>query len=72
MADDLGARQRNLEMDNVSAGDAEERPALISPSKSNSHDVAEPAQRDTTCRTDGERHDSPPESDLPSDSLLGE
>lgn len=67
MAKDFGNRQRNVEMDNLS-----KRPASISPCKSGSHDIAEPAERDTTCQTGDKQHESPPESDLPSGSLLGE
>lgn len=54
-------------MDNLS-----KRPASISPCKSGSHDIAEPAERDTTCQTGDKQHESPPESDLPSGSLPGE
>jgi len=60
------------EVDNLNPGGPEKRPASISPCKWGSHDVAGPPKRDATCHTGGEQEDSPPESDFPSDALLGE
>jgi hypothetical protein len=72
MTDDLVPDKKLSKMDNLTAEGAEKRPAPISPCKSGSHDVAEPAEGDTTCHTGREQDESPPENDLPSDSLLGE
>jgi hypothetical protein len=61
-----------MEMDNLGPEDSKKRPASIHPCKAGSHDVTEPAERDTTRDIGGERHESPLETESPSDSLLGE
>jgi len=70
MIDDVSCQTKK--MDSLRAQGTEKPSASISPCKSESHDVAEPTERDPTCHVDGEQRESPPESDLPSNSLIGE